>query len=92
MSKKAFSFSQNRDEHEIIMHKREEQEMHECGICDKKFVLRRKMAEHQKKHEKQNQFACANCTKIFLTKSDLNEHHDRVHAHTSPRSWLVARG
>ena len=77
---KAFSFSRNKDEHEMLMHKREEQEMHECGICDKKFVLRRKMAEHQKKHEKQNQFACANCTKIFLTKSDLNEHHDRVHA------------
>ncbi|PSN55262.1 hypothetical protein C0J52_05841 [Blattella germanica] len=64
-----------------------ENEVHDCYLCDKKFPIEAELTRHLSKVHKQalNETArnhiCYVCNENFSTRSELRKHHNRVHNH-----------
>ncbi|XP_046408169.1 zinc finger protein 665-like isoform X2 [Ischnura elegans] len=52
---------------------------HECGICKKRFAVRRYLREHYAVHSDDRPFKCKHCEKYFKTKNRVSWHTRNMH-------------
>nr|XP_027228247.1 oocyte zinc finger protein XlCOF6-like [Penaeus vannamei] len=81
---KSFTRFQHRRVHEKL-HKVEELGAFQCNVCEKRFVVRSRLARHMLIHNKEKQFVCQLCNKRFARKDDLKNHE---RSHTGERPYI----
>ncbi|XP_055842548.1 zinc finger protein 34-like [Episyrphus balteatus] len=51
----------------------------ECSVCNKKFLLKRQLAYHQRKHGFEEKAKCLICNNIYRNKDSLLRHERKIH-------------
>ncbi|XP_067932521.1 uncharacterized protein [Watersipora subatra] len=75
--------------HQLTFHGPGVEKRHKCDNCDKRFLRKAHLQEHQRVHNNKKEFSCEICSSRFKTDSAKQKH--MLYKHTNPKAFKCDR-